>query len=210
MLVITSLQGVMAQQRGKASYYSKRATGARTTSGQRMHHDSLVCAHRTHPFGTRLLVTNLKNHKQVVVKVIDRGPFHRGRVIDLSWAAAKELGMITSGTAVVEVRVYHENKQGPYLPDPDDLPELDFEQTEMESPDSIVPIWQRKPKETTAQQEASESHKNKATVSHASSGNKTTTGPQDHKISAQSQKKSSRKATSSRRKSNWSKTTRRR
>ena len=101
MLTITSLLGLKAQQRGKASYYSKRATGARTTSGQRMHHDSLVCAHRTHPFGTKLLVTNLKNHKQVVVKVIDRGPFHRGRVIDLSWAAAKELGMISSGVAVV-------------------------------------------------------------------------------------------------------------
>lgn len=158
MLTITSLLGLKAQQRGKASYYSKRATGARTTSGQRMHHDSLVCAHRTHPFGTKLLVTNLKNHKQVVVKVIDRGPFHRGRVIDLSWAAAKELGMISSGVAVVEVKVYHENKQGPYLPDPDDLPELDFERSEMESPDSIVPIWQRKTKETITQ-EASDSHK---------------------------------------------------
>ena len=205
MLVITSLLSATAQQRGKASYYSKRATGARTTSGQRMHHDSLVCAHRTHPFGTRLLVTNLKNHKQVVVKVIDRGPFHRGRVIDLSWAAAKELGMITSGTAVVEVRVYHEHKQGPYLPDPDDLPELDFEQTEMESPDYIVPIWQRKPNETTAQQEASESHKNKATVLPASPGNKKTTKPQDNKISAQSNKKYSQKSTSSRKKSKRSK-----
>lgn len=184
MLTITSLLGLKAQQRGKASYYSKRATGARTTSGQRMHHDSLVCAHRTHPFGTKLLVTNLKNHKQVVVKVIDRGPFHRGRVIDLSWAAAKELGMISSGVAVVEVKVYHENKQGPYLPDPDDLPELDFEQSEMESPDSIVPIWQRKSQETTAQQESSESHKH-ATKSHSKGHNKANAAGQSKKKSTQ-------------------------
>lgn len=196
MLTITSLLGLKAQQRGKASYYSKRATGARTTSGQRMHHDSLVCAHRTHPFGTKLLVTNLKNHKQVVVKVIDRGPFHRGRVIDLSWAAAKELGMISSGVAVVEVKVYHENKQGPYLPDPDDLPELDFERSEMESPDSIVPIWQRKSKEATAQQETSESHKH-VTESHSKGHNKANAAGQSNKKSTQRAVISNRKSTRS-------------
>ena len=202
MLTITSLLGIKAQQRGKASYYSKRATGARTTSGQRMHHDSLVCAHRTHPFGTKLLVTNLKNHKQVVVKVIDRGPFHRGRVIDLSWAAAKELGMISSGIAVVEVKIYHGNKQGPYLPDPDELPELDFEQSEMESPDSIVPIWQRKSKETNAQQELSESHKH-TTETQSKGHNK------DNAV-GQSNKKSTQRAVSVHRKSTRSKAKRRR
>ena len=85
------------KQHGKASFYSKRSTGARTASGQRLHHDSLTCAHRYYPFGTRLKVTNLSNNKSVIVKVIDRGPFGRGRIIDLSWAAAKAIGMIAQG-----------------------------------------------------------------------------------------------------------------
>ena len=94
----------MAQKnRGKASYYSKRATGARTASGERVHHDSLTCAHRTYPFGTLLKVTNLYNDRQVVVKVTDRGPFVRGRIIDLSYAAAEELGMLAQGIGMVEV-----------------------------------------------------------------------------------------------------------
>ena len=56
-------------QHGKASYYSKRATGARSASGQKIHHDSLTCAHRYYPFGTMLKVTNLRNDKSVIVKV---------------------------------------------------------------------------------------------------------------------------------------------
>ena len=66
------------QQSGRASYYSKRATGSRTASGERLHHDSLTCAHRSYPFGTMLKVTNLLNDKSVVVRVTDRGPFGRG------------------------------------------------------------------------------------------------------------------------------------
>ncbi|WP_373277774.1 septal ring lytic transglycosylase RlpA family protein [Segatella baroniae] len=86
-------------QKGKATFYSKRATGARTASGERMHHDSMTCAHRTHPFGTMLKVTNPANGKEVIVKVTDRGPFSRGRIIDLSWGAAKALGILDRGVA---------------------------------------------------------------------------------------------------------------
>ena len=83
-LSMTVCLAVMAQtQRGKASYYSKRATGARTSSGERLHHDSLTCAHRTYPFGTLLRVTNENNGKEVIVRVTDRGPRGRGRIIDL-------------------------------------------------------------------------------------------------------------------------------
>ncbi len=92
-------------QHGKASYYSKRATGARSASGQRIHHDSLTCAHRYYPFGTKLKVTNLRNGKSAIVEVIDRGPFGRGRIIDLSWEAAKEIGMIAQGVATVKVEM---------------------------------------------------------------------------------------------------------
>ena len=106
LLSLLSLVPVEAQvQRGKASYYSKRATGARTASGQRLHHDSLTCAHRNYPFGTILRVTNLSNGKQVDVEVTDRGPYGRGRIIDLSYGAAKELGMLSHGVTTVEVQV---------------------------------------------------------------------------------------------------------
>ena len=88
-------------QRGKASYYSKRASGSRTSSGDRQHHDSLTCAHRTHRFGTMLRVTNPQNGKSVVVKVTDRGPYGRGRIIDLSGRAAKELDILAKGVAIV-------------------------------------------------------------------------------------------------------------
>lgn len=108
LIIITLIIGFIpagAQtRRGKASFYSKRATGARTASGERLHHDSLTCAHRTYPFGTILKVTNLRNGLTVNVRVTDRGPFGRGRIIDLSYAAAKALGMLSQGVAMVEVQ----------------------------------------------------------------------------------------------------------
>ena len=117
-------------QHGKASFYSKRATGARSASGQRIHHDSLTCAHRFYPFGTHLKVTNLSNGKSTIVKVIDRGPFGRGRIIDLSWKAAKEIGMISQGVASVKVEMV-ENPI-PYKPEETKLPKIDFEVAETE------------------------------------------------------------------------------
>ncbi len=99
---------VAAQQKGKATYYSRKAHGARTSSGIRLNNDSLYCAHRTHPYGTLLRVRNLKNGKEVIVKVIDRGPFTKGRIIDLTTAAAKALDMISAGVVPVEVTVYDE------------------------------------------------------------------------------------------------------
>lgn len=92
-----------AQQHGKASYYSNSMHGRRTSDGSRYHKDSLTCAHRTLPFGTLLKVTNKNNGKEVVVKVTDRGPYAHGRVVDLSMAAARELGMVSSGVASVMV-----------------------------------------------------------------------------------------------------------
>ena len=88
---------------GKASYYTKKWTGRKTSSGDRLHHDSLTCAHRTYPFGTLLQVTNPANGRVVVVKVNDRGPYVRGRIIDLSWGAARDLGILSQGIATVTV-----------------------------------------------------------------------------------------------------------
>lgn len=134
VLILLSLLGftpLQAQtQRGKATFYSKRATGSRTANGERLHHDSLTCAHRTYPFGTLLKVTNLNNNKWVVVKVTDRGPFARGRIIDLSWRAAKELDILAKGVSMVKVEVYT-GVGVPYrLPDGVNLPEMDFEITQ--------------------------------------------------------------------------------
>ena len=94
---------------GIASYYAKRLTGRRTASGERFHHDSLTCAHRTLPFGTMLNVRDTKTGKEVVVRVTDRGPFGQGRVVDLSWQAAKELGILSRGVAQVELTVVGKN-----------------------------------------------------------------------------------------------------
>lgn len=131
-ILLAGFTSLSAQtQRGKASFYSKRATGARTASGERLHHDSLTCAHRYYPFGTLLKVTNLANDSEVIVKVTDRGPFGRGRIIDLSWRAAKELGILAQGVAMVKVEVYQEANGIPYKgSDNIELPELDFEITE--------------------------------------------------------------------------------
>ena len=101
---MVSFTFLMAQtQKGKATFYSKRSTGARTASGERVHHDSMTCAHRTHPFGTLLRVTNPSNKKNVIVRVTDRGPHVKGRIIDLSYRAAKEIGIIGKGVAMVTV-----------------------------------------------------------------------------------------------------------
>ncbi|MET3660104.1 septal ring lytic transglycosylase RlpA family protein [Aquamicrobium ahrensii] len=81
-------------QCGRASWY---ALHSKTASGERMNPAALTAAHRTLPFGTRLKVTNKKNGKSVVVRINDRGPFVKGRVLDLSKAAANELGFIRSG-----------------------------------------------------------------------------------------------------------------
>ena len=87
---------------GKASWYQM---GTRTASGAAYKPDGLSAAHRTLPFGTRLKVTNTRNGKFVHVVVNDRGPFTGGRVLDVSRGAARQLGMISSGTARVEVQV---------------------------------------------------------------------------------------------------------
>ena len=102
LFMLTVSLTVLGQiQVGKASYYSKRATGRMTASGDRLHHDSLTCAHRSYPFGTLLQVTNPSNGRMIVVRVNDRVPFVRGRIVDLSWAAAKVLGILSTGVANV-------------------------------------------------------------------------------------------------------------
>jgi rare lipoprotein A len=83
---------------GGASWY---AAHTKTASGERMNPTQLTAAHRSLPFGTKVLVTNKRNGRSVIVRINDRGPFIRGRVLDVSRAAAADIGMIGSGTANV-------------------------------------------------------------------------------------------------------------
>lgn len=90
-------------ERGKASWYGEDFHGKRTSSGEPYNMHAMTAAHRTLPLPTYVRVTNLQNHREVIVRVNDRGPFHDNRIIDLSFAAATELGILGSGTADVEV-----------------------------------------------------------------------------------------------------------
>ena len=89
--------------RGMASWYGKRWQGRRTASGARYDRHQLTAAHRTAPFGTQALVTNLANGRVVRVRITDRGPHTRQRILDLSYAAARQLAMLQAGTARVQV-----------------------------------------------------------------------------------------------------------
>jgi peptidoglycan lytic transglycosylase len=94
------LNAAKADQVGHASWY---ALTSQTASGERMNPNELTAAHRSLPFGTKVLVENLSNGRSVVVRINDRGPFIGGRVIDLSKAAAAQIGMLGSGTAKVRI-----------------------------------------------------------------------------------------------------------
>jgi rare lipoprotein A len=112
-ILMTTLS--FAQKSVKASFYHSKFEGRRTSSGSIYRADSLTCAHKTLPFGTRLKVENPKNKSFVIVKVTDRGPFIKGREIDLSFAAAEHIGMIHEGVAEVHVTRLREFKFTPPL-----------------------------------------------------------------------------------------------
>jgi rare lipoprotein A len=90
-------------QRGTASWYGSNFQGHRTASGQRFDMNGKTAAHPSLPFGTQLGVRNIRTGREVLVRVNDRGPYSKGRIIDLSYAAAKEIGLVGPGTASVEL-----------------------------------------------------------------------------------------------------------
>ncbi|AFZ49780.1 rare lipoprotein A [Dactylococcopsis salina PCC 8305] len=96
---------LLARMQGKASWYGSRFHGRRTASGERFNAYAHTAAHRSLPFGTKVRVTNLRNGRSVVVRINDRGPSSRGRVIDLSRAAAQNIGMLRSGVAPVRIEI---------------------------------------------------------------------------------------------------------
>jgi rare lipoprotein A len=100
------------KERGVASWYGNKFHGRKTSSGEKYNMYAMTAAHKTLPLPTYVEVSNLENGRQIIVKVNDRGPFHQNRIIDLSYVAAKKLGITRKGTGLVEVRAI--NPSEPY------------------------------------------------------------------------------------------------
>lgn len=92
---------------GKASYYANKFHGRKTASGEIYDKTKFTAAHKNLPFGTKIKVTNLSNNKTIVVRINDRGPFVKNRIIDVSYAAAKKIDMIKEG--VIKIKIVVEN-----------------------------------------------------------------------------------------------------
>lgn len=105
-------RNAVTPETGLASYYGTKYNGRPTASGELFNMNELTAAHPRLAFGTRVKVTHLANNKSVTVRINDRGPFVKGRVIDLSQAAAKELQMVQSGLAAVKLEIVEEASNG--------------------------------------------------------------------------------------------------
>jgi rare lipoprotein A len=96
---------IKKQFKGMASWYGGKFHGRKTASGEKFNKNKLTAAHRNLPFGTKIKVTNLSNGKKVVLRINDRGPFIKSRVLDVSRKAAKELGFLNQGKTKVHVLI---------------------------------------------------------------------------------------------------------
>ena len=112
LLILTTL--TLFSKTGYASWYGAKFQGKPTASGEPFDMYAYTAAHRNLPFGTILTVTNLSNHKSVNVRVNDRGPFVNNRMIDLSYQAARKIGLLQSGVSKVSIQIHTNN---PYLTD---------------------------------------------------------------------------------------------
>lgn len=104
-MLLCSTLAVFGQEEGLASFYPDKFQGSSTASGEAYDKDLNTTAHKEYPFGTILRITRLDNGKSVIVRVNDRGPYYRNRVVDLSKKAANTIGLVQSGTAMVKVEV---------------------------------------------------------------------------------------------------------
>jgi rare lipoprotein A len=97
-------------QTGKGSWYGKKFHGRTTANGEKYNMYALTAAHKKLPFNTMVKVTNLSNNRSVIVRINDRGPYAKGRIIDLSYLGAKKLGYINKGVAKLKVEVLYKQK----------------------------------------------------------------------------------------------------
>lgn len=112
LLLGTILHGQSFEQIGLASFYADKFEGRTTANGEIYKHSKFTAAHKSLPFGTMLMVTNLQNGKIVTVRVNDRGPFVQGRIIDLSKLAAKELDFVKLGITKVKITAVNDRNEG--------------------------------------------------------------------------------------------------
>ena len=110
ILLVLGTKTLNAHQIGLASWYGPRFHGRRAASGEVFNQHQYTAAHRRLPFGTQVKVTNLGNGKSVLVRINDRGPYVKGRIVDLSRAAANDLGMTEDGTVRVKLEVVKEGQ----------------------------------------------------------------------------------------------------
>ncbi len=101
----------IARKKGKASFYADKFEGRKTASGEIFHQAKLTAAHKSLPFGTWVKVINRDNKKSVIVRINDRGPFVKGRIIDLSKSAAKKIGKLKNGIYSVRIKIYQKKKK---------------------------------------------------------------------------------------------------
>lgn len=112
--LITLATDALAVETGLASYYADKFQGRKTASGERYDKNRLTAAHRTLPLGSQIQITNLKNKNSVIVTINDRGPYHGKRKLDLSYAAARELGLIDIGVASVSYELVAPKKNNDF------------------------------------------------------------------------------------------------
>lgn len=95
-------------QYGKASFYAGQFVGRKTANGEIFTSNDYTCAHKTLPFGTKIKVTNLETNESIIVRVNDRGPYVKSRIVDLSYRGAKELGLLKSGVGKVSIEIVNQ------------------------------------------------------------------------------------------------------
>jgi rare lipoprotein A len=105
-----SCAGGRFTEEGKASYYSNKLSGKKMANGEEYNPRKLTAAHKTLPFGTKIKLTNPQTHRSVKVKITDRGPFAPGRIVDVSYRAARKLDMVKSGVSPVKLKVIRRKK----------------------------------------------------------------------------------------------------
>ncbi len=124
--LVFSIANYAQVQTGKASFYADKFEGRRTANGEKYTHTKATAAHRNLPFGTNLKVTNLANNMTIVVRVNDRGPFVKDRIIDLSKSAATQLGFIDEGVTDVAIEVIDYKEEVASVPVVSEIEEPEF------------------------------------------------------------------------------------
>lgn len=132
--------GKQFKRQGKASFYANKFQGRKTANGERYNMNAYTAAHRTLPFNTMVKVVNLKNNKSVLVRINDRGPYAHNRIIDLSKAAAKTIGLYKAGSGHVRIEIV-ENTQPKVQPELIVARDLNFPTTALLFPGNTYNIW---------------------------------------------------------------------